>query len=648
MKKNGKTYIPYILTCILTIAMFYIVKSLSMNPGLETMVGADTLLHIMSFGSWIIAIFSFIFLFYTNSFLVKRRKKEFGVFNILGMEKKHLSRVLGWETVYAAVISLAAGLLVGIAFDKVMFLLIAKVLGGEIVLGFFISPKAIADTLLLFCVIFLMIYLNSVHQIHAADPVELLKGGSVGEKEPKTKWLMAILGAACLGGGYYIAVSTENPVSSLFLFFLAVVLVIAGTYLLFTAGSIALLKMLRKNKTYYYKTKHFISVSGMIYRMKQNAVGLANICVLSAGVLVMVSATTSLVLGMQDILDTRYPKDFVLYIDEGSDERDEEIVDAVRELQQTEKLQVTDETKYYYLAFAAVRQGNSFLADRNVSLGEVDSINNLVFIPLSEYNRIMGEDRTLADGEILLYSNRESFDAPVLNIDGREYKVKEKLDKFPGNGLIASNVSSSQFIVVKDFEELEALYRLQAERYGDSASEVRMLYGFDSEDTEEVQKQFYERMKDLLAEMEFEGTAESRAEAGKSFFGVYGGFFFIGIFLGTLFVMATVLIIYYKQISEGYDDRERFAIMQKVGMSPGEVKDAIRSQVLTVFFLPLAAAGVHMMFAFPMVSRILALLNLTNIRLYVACTAGCFLVFAAMYVLIYAVTARTYYKIVSR
>lgn len=648
IKKNGKTYIPYILTCVLTIAMFYIVRSLSMNPGLEKMVGADTLVDIMLLGSRVVAIFSFIFLFYTNSFLVKRRKKEFGVFNILGMEKKHLSKVLGWETVYVAVFSLAAGLLAGIALDKVMFLLITKMLGGEIVLGFFVSPTAIADTLLLFCVIFLMIYFNSIHQIHTANPIELLRGGNVGEKEPKTKWFMAILGAISLGGGYYIAVTTKNPISSLLLFFLAVILVIVGTYLLFTAGSIALLKMLRKNKGYYYKTRHFISVSGMIYRMKQNAVGLANICILSTGVLVMVSSTSSLILGMQDILDTRYPNDFVLYSSEPSDERNGELVDAVQELQKEEKLKTTGEMRYHYLAFAATRQGDSFLVDRDVTLDEVDSINNLVFVSLSEFNRVTGEEKVLDRGEVMVYSNRERYDAPVLKVADREYRVRESLDKFPGNGIIAANASSSQFIVVPDMEELEALYRFQAEELGDTAGQVRMFYGFDCENDDDTQKEFYGRLNDLLAEQEFEGTVESKAEARKSFFGVYGGLFFIGIFLGVLFVMATVLIIYYKQISEGYDDRERFVIMQKVGMSLDEVKDSIRSQVITVFFLPLAAAGVHVIFAFPIISQILALLNLANTKLYILCTVGCFLVFAAMYILIYAVTAKTYYKIVSR
>ncbi len=287
IKKNSKTYIPYILTCIMTVTMFYIVKSLSMNPGLERMIGGDTLTSMMFFGSIIVGMFALIFLFYTNSFLVKRRKKEFGVFNILGMEKSHLAKTLAWENLYVTLISLAGGIIFGIALDKVMYLLILQVIGTDVTLGFFISGKAVLTTVLLFIGIFLLIFLNSVRQIQTSDPIELLKAGNTGEKEPKTKLLTAISGAVCIGIGYYIALTTENPLASLIMFFAAVMLVILGTYMLFTAGSIALLKMLRKNKKYYYKTKHFISISGMLYRMKQNAVGLANICILSTAVLVI-------------------------------------------------------------------------------------------------------------------------------------------------------------------------------------------------------------------------------------------------------------------------------------------------------------------------------------------------------------------------
>ncbi len=291
IRKNRKTYIPYVFTCILTIAMFYIVKSLSLNPGIDEMAGGDTISYTMLLGSWVVALFAFLFLYYTHSFLIKRRKKEFGVFNILGMEKRHLAAVLSWETVYVFLLSLTAGIGLGIALDKMMFLLIGKLLGVDVVLGFFISSKTILMTVELFAAIFVLILLNSVLQIHISNPIELLQAGSAGEKEPKTKWLMALLGLACTAAGYAIAITVQDPVASVMLFFVAVLLVIAGTYMLFTAGSIAFLKMLRRNKKYYYKTRHFTSVSGMIYRMKQNAAGLANICILSTMVLVMVSAT---------------------------------------------------------------------------------------------------------------------------------------------------------------------------------------------------------------------------------------------------------------------------------------------------------------------------------------------------------------------
>lgn len=648
IRKNSKTYIPYILSCVMTVAMFYIVKSLSMNPGLEKMIGGDTLTYTMFLGSIVVGFFAFVFLFYTNSFLVKRRKKEFGVFNILGMEKSHLAKTIAWENLYVTMVSLLGGLLLGIALDKAMYLLILQVIGADIPLGFFVSPKAIVSTVLLFLVIFFLIYLNTVRQIQMSNPIELLKSGNAGEKEPKTKIITAVLGAGCVGTGYYIALTTDNPVASLSMFFLAVMLVIIGTYMLFTAGSIALLKMLRKNKNYYYKAKHFTSISGMIYRMKQNAVGLANICILATAVLVMVSSTTSLMLGMEDVIHTRYPNDFVVYADEPTKERSYEGFDKVRTLQEQMGVEVTHETQYSYLAFSTVNEGDTFLVNRTGSLAVINDIANLVFVSLEEYNAVMGTDKHLDDNEILIYSNRLAFNHPVLKIFEKEYKVKEVLDEFLGNGIIAANVANSHFIVVPDEKEIQELYEGQKEALQDIASEIRYFYGFDTNASEEKQQLFYEAMVGLYAENEYQGTLESKLEARTSFTGLYGGFFFIGIFLGALFIMATVLIIYYKQISEGFDDKERFEIMQKVGMSRQEVKRSIRSQVLTVFFLPLIIAGIHIAVAFPLITKLLALLNLLNVKLFFTCTVVCFLVFSVMYLFIYSLTAKTYYKIVSR
>ncbi len=653
MKKNRKTYIPYILTCILTIAMFYILKSLSLNPGMAKMVGSETLDYFMMLGSWVVGLFAFIFLFYTNSFLVKRRKKEFGVFNILGMEKRHLSIVLGWETVYTVLFSLVVGIVFGILLDKVMFLLIGRVLGvNHIVLGFFITPKAIYTTAALFSIIFVLIYINAVRQIHVSNPVELLRAGNAGEKEPKTKWLLAVLGILCIGTGYYIAFVTDDPLTSIFMFFVAVVLVIVGTYMLFTAGSIAFLKLLRQNKGYYYKTKHFTSISGMIYRMKQNAVGLANICILSTMVLVMVSSTSSLMIGMEHILNTRYPFDYSVYSYKYYGGKENEAFAAVKQLLKQEGLHVTKEQQYQYLGISAFRDGDSFSNESDGAITAVSSASALFFVTLQDYNRITGEHKSLGSNEILLHSMRGDFEGPVFTLYGKEYKVAEMLDQFIPNGARAANMSNYQCIVVPDREELDEISRVHKEKMGDIANSINEMYEFSTDAKPEEQKAFYNKLHSFLDSKGFlqweDLNIESKEVSRVDFISLYGGFFFIGIFLGLLFVMATVLIIYYKQISEGYDDKGRFAIMQKVGMSHAEVKGSIRSQVLMVFFLPLAVAGVHLAAAFPLIARLLALLNFSDTQLYVVCTVSSFLIFAVMYVLIYMLTARTYYRIVSR
>ncbi len=648
MKKNARTYVPYMLTCIITVAMYYIVKSLSQNPGVKEMIGGGYLSELMFIGSHVVALFAVIFLFYTNSFLVKRRKKEFGVFNILGMEKRHLAWVLGWETAYLALGSLVLGLLLGIIMDKAMYLLVGKIIGGGVSLGFFVSARVIGQTVQIFAVIFLLICINAIRQVHVADPIALLQAGNAGEKEPSTRWLLALAGLVSVGGGYYIAVTVSDPLASLLLFFVAVVLVIIGTYLLFTAGSIALLKILRKNRKYYYRTRHFVSVSGMIYRMKQNAVGLANICVLSTMVLVMVSTTTSLMIGMEDVVRERYPADIMVYFKEDAPQGNQAYIEAIRALQRERGLAVENEMAYLYLGLSA---SHEYKYEESHEIGvtsALDSMDELFLITLDDYNAVMKERKTLEEGEVMVYSNRTSYDLPVFKLLGREYRVAEKLDSFVGNGQYSANMCNTIYIVVPDREALLEIYDAQRELLGENARSIRQVYGFDMDADEEEQNAFYNDLLDCMAQNGISAVTEARAEAKSSFISLYGGLFFIGVFLGVLFVMATVLIIYYKQISEGYDDRERFSIMQKVGMSRDEVKSAIHSQVVTVFFLPLIVAGIHVTAAFPLISKLLVLMQLTNTKLFIACTGACFLVFAVMYVFVYNLTARTYYRIVSR
>ncbi|TGY40580.1 ABC transporter permease [Clostridium sartagoforme] len=646
IKKNSKTYIPYILTCIFTAAMYYIIHSLSNNEGISTLIGSDTISITLGLGNNITAIFAIIFLFYTNSFLIKRRKKEFGLFNILGMEKKHLLRVIGYETLYIALISLTLGIAIGILFDKLMYLSVLKLMGIEISLGFYISWSSILSTIILFSIIFFIIFINSLRQVHLSNPIELLKSSNFGEKEPKTKWAMAILGFVCLGLGYYIALTTKDPVAAISLFFVAVILVIVGTYLVFTAGSIAFLKVLRKNKKYYYNFKHFTSVAGMIYRMKQNAVGLANICILSTMVLVMISSTSSMMMGMEDIINTRYPYDISIYSDGSDTNKNNLLVEEIDNIISREN--VEKEVSYAYLNFAGIKDKDKFLTNRNSNSVVVNDINNLIFITLEDYNKVALESKALEDGEVLLYSNRDKYEYDTINVFDKSYKIAERVDDFLGNGIISANVASSQFIVVKDMGELDDLYRAQKETFGENASEIDFMYGIDLKVDDNEKEAIYNNIIDTLNNKGFDFIGETKVGSRSSFVSLYGGLFFIGIFLGVLFIMATILIIYYKQISEGYDDKERFEIMQKVGMSNEEVQGSIRSQVLTVFFLPLITAGIHISFAFPFIVKILSMLNLTNTKLFILCTVVSFIIFALIYSVIYILTARAYYKIVRR
>lgn len=644
LKKNSKSYIPYILACIVTVAMFYIVKSLSLNPGLEKMIGSDTLTYLMFLASIGVALFAVVFLFYTNSFLVKNRKKEFGVFNILGMEKSHLVKILGWENLYVAVISLTAGLILGIALDKAMFLLIVQVIGADIVLGFFVSSEAILTTLLLFAAIFFLVFVNSARQIQIASPVELLSAGKVGEKEPKTKWLIAVLGLFSTVAGYIIAVTVGTPKTAIGKFFVAALLVAVGTYLLFTAGSIALLKMLRKNKRYYYKANHFVSISSMVYRMKQNAVGLATICVLSTAVLIMLSSTSSLMIGMKDVINTRYPYDFVVYSYEQTEERAEASFLQIQELQKKLGLNVTQEMQYSYLPVMLQNENDAFFAPSDV---ETDNLVNLIIVSLTEYNALTGTDIELQNNEALLFLNHGPFNYSTLHVFDSEYQVKEKLSDFLGSGIFASDIANSYFLVVQD-TEMQKLYEEQKEILRDFSVERCYFYGFDMDASQEDQQAFIDAVFDIYTKNEYSGTMESRLEARDNYIALYGGFFFIGIFLGVLFVMATVLIMYYKQISEGYDDKQRFEIMRKVGLSQQEIKKAIHSQTLTVFFLPLVMAEIHTVFALPMMIKLLALFNLYNESLYLNCTVVCYVIFAVIYMVTYSLTAKTYYKIVRK
>lgn len=653
IKKNGKTYIPYMLTCILTVAMFYIISSLSTNPGLSAMKrGGNTMPVVLNLGTVVVGIFAVIFLFYTNSFLMKRRKKEFGLYNILGMGKRHIAKVVALETLYTAVISIVIGLIAGVALDKLLYMVIAKILGESVPLGFYVSITAIISVFLLFGILFVLILLNSLGQIVLSNPIELLKGGNVGEKEPKTKRIMTILGVICLGAGYYMAVSVSDMAIAVGIFFIAVILVIIGTYMLFTAGSIFLLKALRKNKKYYYKPKHFISVSGMLYRMKQNAVGLANICILSTMVLVMISCTSALIIGTDDSIANNYPYDFTIVCYHPYDTNVENNKKAIEEIEGVfDKYSQSIEEKgnYDMLDISCIFDGSKITSQSyNIDLNKPYTLITLEVITAEQHNKFSGDRLSLEKGEVYLYLTGVEFNSSTINIFGKEYSVKD------------ISVDENQYLMptvtvfvggMEDIDEIDAYFS------ADSGAEERInhvcrVFQYDITDesrTNEITNAFFDEIPWAVEESggEFTVAITDRGSAKDDYVGLYGGLFFLGIFLGTLFVMAMILIIYYKQISEGYEDKNRFEIMQKVGMSKREVKSAIHSQVLTVFFLPLIMAGIHTAFAFNLVLKCMRILGFVNIPLYIACTVISFLAFAVAYVVIYLITARTYYKIVS-
>ncbi|MFA5341063.1 MAG: ABC transporter permease [Clostridia bacterium] len=650
IKKNAKMYIPYIITSIVTIMMFYIMIFLAYNPGLTGMKGSNSLGAVLTMGIYVIGIFSVVFLFYTNSFLLKRRKKEIGLYNILGMEKRHIAKMMTIENIYSYLINMILGLFFGILFSKLMLLLLIKILRAGTGFVFNISTQGLYITFIYFTVISVLILLNNIRQIHLSKPIELLRGGNVGEKEPKTKWIIAVIGILAMGTGYYMAITVDNALSALNSFFIAVILVIIGTYCLFTSGSIALLKILRKNRKYYYKTNHFTSVSGMIYRMKQNAVGLANICILSTMVLVMLSSTVCLYIGQDNVLNNRFPTNTQINTIFSNKEESESVSNTVKKIIQDSgyKIDAYNEFRFKSYTLEFNKEEKTFSPSSDIDLN-IDMMHITYFFPIESYNKQTGSDITLNNNEVLIYSPDNIDVSDEFSIKDITFHVKNTIDN-PGFSIQSSgSYMKLIYIFVNNEEIIKSVHDQFDDNYGDYCN-LSHVIGFDIMENEEKQTELVSNIRNTLRNSEeyrnltfqIYSTAEERFD----FYALYGGLFFLGLFLGALFIMATVLIIYYKQISEGYEDKQRFYIMQQVGMSKAEVKKSIHSQVLTVFFLPLVTAIIHIVFAFKMITMMLEILNLTNVSLFVTCTIATVIIFAVFYTAVYSLTARTYYRIV--
>lgn len=667
VRKNYRFFVPRILAEAGLLGSFYIVLTLSLDERLSEMRGGDYIPVLMFLGMLVIAVQSTVLMLYINSFLMKQRKREFGLYNVLGMEKRHVGRVMFYETLICCVVSTVLGLAFGMLFYKLCSLIICNLLRTEVVFGFyFIRPATIIGAALFFVFLDLLTYFANLISLARLRPVELLSSVSTGEKEPKVRWILLIVGILTLGAGYGIAVSVKNPYKALQLFFVAVFLVIIGTYCLFVTGSVFVFKSLKKNKKFYYKKKNFTAVSGLLYRMKRNAIGLASIAILATDVLVMISTTVSLYSGMQRTLEKNYPQHYYvsLHVYDGADSMitlDSDIVeDAIRKsaAKYGEEVKSIFHQKYFSVTYNHL-DGEYIPKIPDKGSNVPSNTATFTFMTEETYVRCGGDGLGLAKDEVLICAFNATDEVPtVVTIAGRHFRVRDKLTYFPIQSNITSSISHSYGMVVADDSVLEELFDDQRKAYGKNASEYsdRLAVTFSDVDLldkvgEELHDDVGIRLNEYISgnmpEVQTSYiSSESIWNAKESVLGLYGSFLFLGLLLGCVCLFSTVLIIYYKQISEGYEDRERFQIMKKVGMSDSEIKKTIRTQILLVFFCPLIVAGIHVCFAFPMLEKMLQIMLLSDTWLFVGCSAVTYLVFALIYVLIYSITARTYYKII--
>lgn len=668
IRKNKRLYTPYILTCSGMVMMFYIIHYLAAMPELKEMPGGDSTTMMLGFGTWIVALFALIFLFYTNSFLIRRRQKEFGLYNILGMGKGNLSMLLLLETVILFCISMTVGLACGILFSKLAELGLTRALGGEITYDFTINADAFVDTFVIFVPIFCLIFLKSLWQMWRMSAVSLLRSENTGEKPPKANYLLGIGGIVILAGAYFIAVSIQSPLVAIAWFFIAVGMVIVATYMLFISGSVMLCKLLQKNKRYYYQKNHFVSVSSMVYRMKRNGAGLASICILSTMVLVMMLGAGSLYFGAEDSLHTRYPSDINLTVDYLSGtpevsytaEKVDQLIDEVDDVIDSFGVEPQNVQRYLNTSVTAMLKDGKLIADKNTvdtaDVNTMDYVCAVYFVPLEDYNRCMGANETLGENQVLLHCVRRTYEDPTITmIDGTVLEIKNQLDDFMGSGDAAMNMLPTVFVVVNDLESIIDAINMELANLGEAyLCRPELMYSFDVDMTADEEIKLADSIRERIRELDISGeggfyssSVECREAKRDDFYGTYGGIFYLGIILSIVFLLATVLIIYYKQITEGYEDEGRFEIMRKVGMTTKDIRQSINSQMLTVFFLPLITAVLHLSFAFPIVKKLLALFNLRNTPLMLTIMAVAVLVFGVFYALIYKVTSNAYFSIVS-
>lgn len=649
IRKNKNTFYPFTLSCIVMTAMFYMIHSISNLVNENQFMGAAAMKSVLEFGMFICGLFSWLVIFYTNSFLMKKRSKELGLYSVLGMEKKHIAKVIFWENGIVGIGSILIGLLAGILFSKLIFMLLLKIVHLQTGFAFAISADSLFITISLFIVIFLTVITANSIMVYRLKPIDLMRKSQSGEREPKAKGFMAVLGLICLGSGYYLALTVQNPVKTIDVFFVAVLLVIAGTYLIFISGSIVLLKLLKNNKNYYYQKNHFITVSGMIYRMKQNAIGLSNICILSTMVLVALTFASSLYVGTEDTLQASFYKDVITdYYREGNNDYTK-LEPVLKECAAKHHVTIEDVDQYYHYHTMGILEGNDFFADYEGNPRDIEGFIDLDVMTLDDFNKWMNTDYECYPGKVWIYvSEDRDFAGNTMKISDREYTICGRMTDIPGMGAESSyNEYQNLWLVVPDLRTMEEIKTILDRSEVSRGNKIFYNYNFDLKGKERDKKAFCADLNDVIknAEIADAVTVEDIYTKRDALWGLFGSIFFIGIFLGILFMSTTVMIIYYKQVSEGYDDKERFIILQKVGMSGEEVKGVIKSQILLMFFLPILFALIHICFAFKAIKKMLALAGLTNTAVFIVCIIATVGVFMIVYGIVYSLTARTYYKI---
>ena len=664
MRKNRRLYLPYLLSCAGMVLMFYILMGLSGSEVLEHMSGGGSSAIILRLGTVVIAVFALIFLFYTHSFLIRRREREFGLYNVLGMGKGNIARILLWETVITYGLTTGTGLLLGMVLYKLAELGMVRLLQVPVTYTLTVSVSSLLAAAALFAAIHTLILLNGLRQLHGVSAVGLLRSESVGEKPPKAQWVLTAAGAVLLAGAYWLAVSIREPLAALTWFFAAVLMVIAATYLLFISGSVTLCRGLQRNKKYYYRPQHFVSVASMTYRMKRNGAGLASVCILATMVLVMISSTTCLYVGQEDAVNARYPRDMDVTVYGRSDHPlDEAEAEQLRQGVESTVFnfggQTSNVATYREISVSGLPDGGDLrLGNAGASAADSTHVIHIYFVSLEEYNAVTGQSLTLEDGQVYVAALRTEFHSDTLSIDGgmTRHVMKREIPALVGAAV--ADITPSLTVVVPDFEQfVPELQSYLTNKYGWYPT-ATWHYAFDTDLPENQQgnidgttPNLKDALDDYLAGVSGDWgvgvSVESKAANRADFYGMYGGLFFLGIMLSIVFIFAAVAILYYKQLSEGYEDQSRFDIMQKVGMTKVDIRRSINSQLLTVFYLPLVLAGVHLCFAFPFIHKLLILFNLDNRGLLIGTTAVSFAVFAVLYAIVYKLTGNTYYRIVA-